>query len=500
MRKDPSRSGAGSRGRPWRKARDPATTAARSPGAAGTDLGHDPDPEAVADGLVEPVSGAGRARRSDADLQVADLLRTAKRSLGLSLTFLSRLDGRTQHLEVVESSIPLFRDGQSQPQATSLCQAILDGKLPSVIPDVAKLPEAKRLPAARFPRIRSFVSVPVLLSDGTLYGTFCAAGFTADNELTKRDRALMEVLASAAATVIEPAVRQRHREAAVRARLRQVVDSGGPEVVLQAVVALVDGRRVGAEALSRFPAEWDMPPNEVFAEAASIGAGIELELLAARRALARLSELTGYLAINFSPCTLLDGRCRQLLGGVPAERIVIELSEHDPVEDYDALSEALAPLRAMGMRLAIDDVGVGYSSLRHIVMSAPDVIKLDRSIASGAAADPVLLRLVGSLVQFGHGAGATVVAEGIESSDDACALRDAGVDCGQGWYFGRGGTADALADSYVVDERAGAGSQEAPPTPGPDRLRFSAVARRAGAARRPDIRAAAETERAETKS
>jgi hypothetical protein len=80
-----------------------------------------------------------RTNRSDADLKVAELLRTAKDALGLSLTFLSRLDGETQHLEVVESSIPIFRDGQTQPQATSLCQAILDGKLPNVIPNVAKL-------------------------------------------------------------------------------------------------------------------------------------------------------------------------------------------------------------------------------------------------------------------------------------------------------------------------------------------------------------------------
>ncbi|MCD9623272.1 hypothetical protein [Rhabdothermincola salaria] len=102
-----------------------------------------------------------RGARSDADEKVAELLRAAKDSLGHSLTFLSRLDGQRQHLEVVESATPLFRDGQTQPQQTSFCQAILDGRLPNVIPDVAKLPEAKRLPAARFPRIRSFVSVPV---------------------------------------------------------------------------------------------------------------------------------------------------------------------------------------------------------------------------------------------------------------------------------------------------------------------------------------------------
>ncbi len=391
-----------------------------------------------------------RTNRGEPELKVAELLRTAKDALGLSLTFLSRLDGQTQHLEVVESSIPIFRDGQTQPQATSLCQAILDGKLPSVIPNVAKLPEAKRLPAARFPRIRSFVSVPVRLSDGTLYGTFCAAGFTADNHLAKRDRALMEVLASAAAT-IEPGVQERRRTADIQTRLQPVFTAGGPRVVLQPIVSLRDGARVGSEALSRFPEEWGKPPDEVFAEATSIGAGLELELLAFHGAAALLWEVSGYVAINFSPATLLNPRCRELLADLPAVRVLLELSEHDQVEDYAELSEALAPLRAAGMRLAIDDVGAGFSSLRHIVLTAPDVIKLDRSIVAGAATDRILQTLVRSLVDFGHGCGAAVVAEGIETAQDAAALRELDVDYGQGWYFGRPGSPEQLHDTYPVD-------------------------------------------------
>jgi GAF domain-containing protein len=220
--------------------------------------------------------------RSESAEKVAELLRTAKDALGLSMTFLSRMDAEVQHLEVVESSIPIFRDGQTQPRATSFCQAILDGRLPPVIPNVAKLPEAKRLPAARFPRIRSFVSVPVTFSDGTVYGTFCAAGFAADKELGERDRALMEVLARAAATVLEPDEQARRREAEIRGRLQPVITTGGPVVVLQPIVALADGRRVGAEALSRFPAEWAKPPDEVFREATSVGSGALLEVLALR--------------------------------------------------------------------------------------------------------------------------------------------------------------------------------------------------------------------------
>jgi EAL domain-containing protein (putative c-di-GMP-specific phosphodiesterase class I) len=400
------------------------------------------------------MEGAMQRTRSEAERKVAELLRTAKESLGLSLTFLSRLDGEVQHLEVVESTIPLFRDGQTQPQATSFCQAILDGKLPNVIPNVAKLPEAKRLPAARFPRIRSFVSVPVTLSDGTLYGTFCAAGFTADNQLSKRDQALMAVLAGAAATVIEPGVIERRRETEIRARLQPLITEGGPRIALQPIVALPTGARVGAEALSRFPTQWQRSPDQVFAEATSIGNGVLLELLAVQSALTLLDRVSGYIAINLSPATLLDRGCRELLEDLPLERVLLELSEHDPVEDYAALTHALAPLRQAGMRLAIDDVGAGFSSLRHIVMTNPDVMKLDRSIVAGTAHDPVLRTLVRSLVDFGHGCGAQVVAEGIETADDAVALRDAEVDYGQGWYFARAGDVEELRDVYPVDETA----------------------------------------------
>jgi len=394
---------------------------------------------------------SSRPERSDTDQKVAELLRIAKKSLGLSMTFLSRLDGETQHLEVVESTIPLFHDGQTQPQATSLCQAILDGKLPSVIPNIAKIPEAKRLPAARFPRLRSYVSVPVSLSDGTLYGTFCAAGFTADNELSKRDRALMEVLASATATIIEPGIRERERVAAIRERVQPVIDAGGPTILFQPIVDFADGARVGAEALSRFPAEWGLAPDEVFAQTASIGMGVEFEILAVQRALAELHRFSGYLSVNFSPATLLDPRCIALLAGTPLERIVLEFTEHDRVDDYEELATALAPLRAKGMRLAIDDVGAGFSSLRHIMLTAPDVIKLDRSIVAGVSTDPVLHTLVLALVNFGHEAGARMVAEGVETREDAATLRAAGVDYAQGWYFARPGSVDQLQDSYRID-------------------------------------------------
>lgn len=402
-----------------------------------------------------------RKKRSPADEQIADLLRTAKESLHLSVAFLSRLDGTTQHLEVVESSVPfLFSEGATQKQATSFCQVILDGDLPAVIPDVRQHPVAMALPAARLPRIRSYVSVPVVLSDGSLYGTFCAAGLSSDRDLADRDKALMDVLARAASVVIEPGVRERERRDDIESRLDPLQRAGGPRVLLQPIVDVVTGRRVGAEALSRFPTEWGKAPDVVFAEAHSVGRGDRLELMALRRAAALLGRVDGYMSMNVSPATLLTSTMLSFLDSLPLDRILLELSEHDQVDDYAALSDALAPRRAAGLRLAIDDVGAGFSSLRHIVVTEPDVIKLDRSIVTGVSADRVLHGLVRSLVDFAASLGAVVVAEGVETAADALVLADLNVGYGQGWYWGRAVTADLLEREYDVPDR------EARSTPG----------------------------------
>ena len=268
--------------------------------------------------------------------------------------------------------------------------------------------------------------------------------------MSPRDLALMEVLADAAALVVEPQVRLEQRDAEIRDRLAPVVAAGGPDVVLQPIVSLCTGARIGAEALSRFPAEWQRTPDVVFDEAHGIGEGHRLELLALARGAALLDHVDGYVSLNVSPQTLLTPECGELLAGLPLERVVLELSEHDQVHDYPALEAALAPLRRLGVRLAIDDVGAGFSSLRHIVTANPDVIKMDRSIVSGIDADPMLARLAQSLVGFAHSFDVCVVAEGVETAAEHAVLQSLGVDGGQGWLFGRPAPVDVPADAGTV--------------------------------------------------
>ena len=122
----------------------------------------------------------------------------------------------------------------------------------------------------------------------------------------------------------------------------------------------------------------------------------------------------------------------------------------------------LAPFRAAGLRLAIDDVGAGFSSLRHIVVTSPDVIKIDRSLVSGVDADPVRTILIRSLVDFAQGLRARVVAEGIETAEEAAVLRDLGVDYGQGWHFGRPAVSVPRSASAVELTAVGAIPQPRP--------------------------------------
>ncbi len=111
--------------------------------------------------------------------------------------------------------------------------------------------------------------------------------------------------------------------------------AGGPLVVLQPIVELSTGDRVGAEALSRFPQDWGKAPDVCFGEAHSIGLGHQLELLALERAADHSSTVDGYVSMNVSPATLLTPECTALLDRLPLDRVLLELSEHDPVDDYD---------------------------------------------------------------------------------------------------------------------------------------------------------------------
>jgi EAL domain-containing protein (putative c-di-GMP-specific phosphodiesterase class I) len=216
-------------------------------------------------------------------------------------------------------------------------------------------------------------------------------------------------------------------------------------VALQPVIDLRDGHVVGVEALARFadgrsPADW-------FAEAHDVGLGPELEIRAVARAL-EVAPPGRHISLNLSPSTLAHKDLAGALTARPDLDIVLELTEHAVVDDYDALVERLQPLRDMGIRVAVDDAGSGYASMRHILSLRPDLVKLDRSLISQIHNDPARRALAESLVDFARKIGADLVAEGIEVADELVACQDLGIVYAQGYLLGRPEIVDA---SHVAD-------------------------------------------------
>ena len=219
-------------------------------------------------------------------------------------------------------------------------------------------------------------------------------------------------------------------------RLASVLASGHLEMRLQPIVALSDEYTHGYEALARFPGHPNPGPDVWFAEAHRAEVGVELERLAVRSGLAQLDRLPqdAFLSVNVSPDTAMSTGLRDDLAASEATRVVVELTEHAPVRDYDELTKALDELRAMGTRVAVDDCGAGFTSLRHVALISPDYLKLDMMLCRDVR-EPARAALARALVSFAQETGSIVIAEGIERRDDLIALRELGVDMGQGYLI-----------------------------------------------------------------
>jgi EAL domain-containing protein (putative c-di-GMP-specific phosphodiesterase class I) len=116
-------------------------------------------------------------------------------------------------------------------------------------------------------------------------------------------------------------------------------------------------------------------------------------------------------------------------------RIVVEITEHEAVEDYAALVRSLDTLRGLGCRVAIDDAGAGFASLRHTLQLAPDIVKVDISLTRDIDSDRGRRALASALISFADEMGMTIVAEGIESQAELDTLRELGVIYGQGYFL-----------------------------------------------------------------
>jgi EAL domain-containing protein (putative c-di-GMP-specific phosphodiesterase class I)/AmiR/NasT family two-component response regulator len=238
---------------------------------------------------------------------------------------------------------------------------------------------------------------------------------------------------------LDHASRIERERAGKRARITDALGPGSLQIAYQPILDLETADVVGHEALARFTCEPRRTPDAWFTEAHEVGRGIELELAAVALALECAGELPGgaYLALNVSPEAAALPELVEVIDAAPVRDVVLEVTEHARVEDYRRFRRDLRALRKRGVRLAVDDAGAGFASLRHILELKAELIKLDASLTRDLHKDRGRRSLAAALIGFGRDMGVTIVAEGIETPSQCDELRALGVRYGQGFHLGR---------------------------------------------------------------
>jgi EAL domain-containing protein (putative c-di-GMP-specific phosphodiesterase class I) len=239
-------------------------------------------------------------------------------------------------------------------------------------------------------------------------------------------------------------------DGAVKQSVEAILSAGRFAVRCQPIVRLDTGEVIGAEALTRFPGT-HRAAHAWFDDAQRIGLGAQLQLAVVERAVALVGLLPAgaFLTFNVGPDVLASPELLDLLDLVDPERIIIELTEHVRIDDYDRLLDSLSCVRERGARLAVDDTGAGFSSLGHILHLRPELIKLDCQFTRGIDTDPARRSLAHALVSFARDIGAEVVSEGIETAAELDTVRELGVPYGQGYFLGRPTQPQLIPDSYA---------------------------------------------------
>jgi EAL domain-containing protein (putative c-di-GMP-specific phosphodiesterase class I) len=386
------------------------------------------------------------ARAAD-DPGVQQILDRVREHLAMDIAVLS---GLTQSAEVVlatsaETGPMQMAVGDERDLDDTYCVRVLDGLLPGVVPDARTHPVTRELSATAEMGIGSYVGAPLRGADGEPVGMLCCLARGSDPLL---DEDALRVMGLAAALVEDRlGVRHLPYRPAVSDRVRwvrSVLAERAVRTVFQRVEHLASGTVVAVEALSRFDPDRFPTPVHAFAAASAAGCSVELELLAAERALTQVPRLPAdvRMSVNLSAEAVLDPRAAELL--LPCGRSVgVELTEHTPVPDYGALVAVTDRLREAGLQVVVDDVGAGYASLRHVLQLRPTALKLDLDLVRGIDADPVRQALAHAVVDFAGSMGAWLVAEGIETPQERDTLLGLGVEFGQGYLLGRPGPWEA---------------------------------------------------------
>lgn len=388
-------------------------------------------------------AGDGRLAETDAEVPaelIQALLSTLRRRLGLDTAWLAMIDDGALVYEVLNGDADALglSPGARSSLSGSYCVRVVDGRLPSVIADTSANAMAASLPITRYLGLGAYVGVPVPGPDGGPIGVVCAASQKPQPDLVDVDVRVVKHVADLIGVLIESPAREAGGTSDMKKAIRRVVTERNFDVVFQAVHDVTTGEVVGVEALARFPCE-PFRPDAFFEQAALLGLGIELEVAIVTRVLSMVPQLPEniFVAVNVSPAAAVAAPWAQLLTTVDPSRIVLEITEHDAVQDYGPLDNVLELCRRRGVRVAVDDVGAGFSSFSHVLELGPEFVKIDQSIIRNIDGDPARRRLAQAITEVAGQIGASVIAEGVETQGELDAVLAAGITATQGYFLSR---------------------------------------------------------------
>lgn len=389
------------------------------------------------------------------------IVQLAYRHLGLDLVSVTEVTDGYMHIRAMagnarsfgisadELTVSLESTLASQPTFTEL---LLARAIPNVIPDTADDPLVADLRVSTVGCIKAFIGVPLHRSDGSPYGALCGLSHQPDRSLDERDVRFLSMLAE----LLVPELDETRRKQQLHVELSRIIDAQDVAVAYQPIMDTRRRRSLGVEALARCRPPFEQP-SDAFAAAYEVGLGFELERLMARRVWPVLQRMTGdqFLTLNLTPDAIVRlARRAAVHDDLTLDRLVVEMTEHTQVPDYDALRTELQPLRERGLRISVDDAGAGYASLRHVVELRPDLIKIDRSLVHGVADDRARRVAVSAFVALAMDLDALVVGEGVERPQDLDTLIELGVPAAQGFLLAMPSTDRRDLERWVSLRRA----------------------------------------------
>jgi len=387
-----------------------------------------------------------RAKVIAPDRKITDLLDVLRQHMDMDVAVLGMWDHDLLVTQVIAGDGRKFglAPGTTLRRCRELCHDIEAGSFPAMSADIAQDPRAEKSTVLTELRTRAYTVTPLLDPGNDAYGLLFCMARRPRPSLQERHGQFLRL---AAAFLSDSLLDLRHMWEArsqVWSAISDLIDAGGPRIAYQPIVRLDTGVTTAVEALARFPTRCcghSHNTEDWFLDAHLVGLSIELEMLAARRAIAALPALadgTG-LAINASPSTL--AALLDLICDLPGhERLIIEITEQENCLAKPEAMQALDHIHDLGILIAIDDTGTGYSGLEQLVKLRPDIIKLDHVLTHGINRDPARRALAAGLVQLAREIDGMVVAEGLETTAERDAVVDAGIFYGQGYLLGKPAT------------------------------------------------------------